>query len=167
MIEKKADMRKLRRSDLIDIIYELQKKVNFLEEQNKELIKDVQSKEIIMENAGSIAEAALVLNGVFETAQKAADQYLTSIKSRNANVEERAQKIISEAHQKANALIEEGKNNYIKMKQKGEKEYREKIAQSEAECEAMRKQVVESINLHDARRNILKSSVVQKEKSNE
>ena len=33
-----------------------------------------------MEDSGSIAEAALRLNGIFEAAQKAADQYLESVK---------------------------------------------------------------------------------------
>lgn len=37
-------------------------------------------REIELREAGSIAEAALRLNGVFETAQKAADQYLYNIR---------------------------------------------------------------------------------------
>ena len=38
-------------------------------------------KNIILNNAGSIAEASLKLNKVFETAQAAADQYVESVKS--------------------------------------------------------------------------------------
>ena len=149
MIDQKADMRRLRRSDLIDIIYELQKEVNALEAKNEQLIKELQHKEIVIENTGSIAEAALVLNGVFEAAQKAAEQYLESIKAANANNEEQTKKIISEAHQKAEVLIEEGKKIYIQLKQKGEKEYHERIAQSEAECNAMRKKIVEIVNSNE------------------
>ena len=37
-------------------------------------------REIGLRDAGSIAEAALRLNGVFEAAQKAADQYLESVR---------------------------------------------------------------------------------------
>ena len=33
-------------------------------------------------DSGSIAEAALKLNGIFEVAQKAADQYLENVKAR-------------------------------------------------------------------------------------
>ena len=40
-----------------------------------------ESKNIILNNAGSIAEASLKLNKVFETAQAAADQYVESVKS--------------------------------------------------------------------------------------
>lgn len=38
------------------------------------------SREIELEEAGSIAEAALRLNGIFEAAQEAADQYLMNVK---------------------------------------------------------------------------------------
>lgn len=40
-----------------------------------------EKREIDMEDVGSIAEAALKLNGVFDAAQRAADQYLQSIRS--------------------------------------------------------------------------------------
>jgi hypothetical protein len=36
-------------------------------------------RKIVIEKSGSIAEAALKLNGIFEAAQRAADQYLYSI----------------------------------------------------------------------------------------
>lgn len=38
------------------------------------------SREIELAEAGSIAEAALKLNGIFEAAQKCADQYLTNVR---------------------------------------------------------------------------------------
>lgn len=40
------------------------------------------NRQIELEEAGSIAEAALRLNKVFETAQKAADQYILNLKQR-------------------------------------------------------------------------------------
>lgn len=39
-----------------------------------------EKREVDMENVGSIAEAALRLNGVFEAAQRAANQYLQSVR---------------------------------------------------------------------------------------
>lgn len=44
------------------------------------LEEERQSRKIELEEAGSIAEAALRLNGIFNTAQKAAEQYLYNIK---------------------------------------------------------------------------------------
>ena len=47
----------------------------------KETIEEMKtSREIELEEAGSIAEAALRLNGIFEAAQEAADQYLANVK---------------------------------------------------------------------------------------
>lgn len=40
-----------------------------------------EKREVDMEDVGSIAEAALKLNGVFDAAQRAADQYLRSIRA--------------------------------------------------------------------------------------
>lgn len=43
------------------------------------------SRTIELEEAGSIAEAALKLNGIFEVAQQAADQYLMNIRRMSEN----------------------------------------------------------------------------------
>lgn len=48
------------------------------------------SREIELEEAGSIAEAALRLNGVFEAAQRAAEQYLMNVKKLDAAKENAA-----------------------------------------------------------------------------
>lgn len=48
------------------------------------------SREIELEEAGSIAEAALRLNGVFEAAQRAAEQYLMNVKKLDAPKENAA-----------------------------------------------------------------------------
>ena len=42
------------------------------------------SREIELEEAGSISEAALRINGVFEAAQRAAEQYLMNVKRLDA-----------------------------------------------------------------------------------
>ena len=47
---------------------------------NRTITEMRESKIIELEKAGSIAEASLRLNGIFETAQKCADQYLVIVK---------------------------------------------------------------------------------------
>lgn len=50
-------------------------------EELKRTIEDMKtSREIELTEAGSIAEAALRLNGIFETAQRCADQYLSNVR---------------------------------------------------------------------------------------
>ena len=51
-----------------------------LPELEEEMAEWKKSRRIELEKAGSIAEASLRLNGVFEAAQKAADQYLENLR---------------------------------------------------------------------------------------
>lgn len=75
------EFRKLRRKDLIEIIYQYQCREERLVRENEALHKELKDRRTKIQNAGSIAEASLCLNGVFEAAQKAADQYLMEIQS--------------------------------------------------------------------------------------
>ncbi len=73
------ELRRMNREELIEIIYALQQNEKRLEEENRELQRKLEERKITIEKAGSIAEAALQLNRIFEAAQEAADQYLLSV----------------------------------------------------------------------------------------
>ena len=75
------EFRKLGRADLIEIIYQYQKREQQLLAENQELCRKLEDKQIQIGELGSIAEASLALNGVFEAAQAAADQYLLNVQS--------------------------------------------------------------------------------------
>lgn len=70
----------------------LDQKDNRIHELTDTLRAERTKREIELREAGSIAEAALRLNGVFETAQKAADQYLYNIRLLREEAEENGQK---------------------------------------------------------------------------
>ena len=73
------EFRKLRREDLIEIIYQYQRRDQKLTQENEMLRRQLEDRRIRLQKAGSIAEAAMALSGVFEAAQKAADLYLQSL----------------------------------------------------------------------------------------
>ena len=73
------ELRRLSRADLIDIIYTLQQQKEQAEQQLAQAQAQLQDRQLRLANAGSIAEAALSLNGVFDAAQ-AADQYLQAVR---------------------------------------------------------------------------------------
>lgn len=77
MTEK--ELRKLSRMDLLEILLEKSKENERLKLELEEVKKQLSDRMIKIEKAGSIAEAALKLNGVFEAAQAAADQYLENL----------------------------------------------------------------------------------------
>ena len=76
----KNDLKHLRRSELIDLIYEMKKREIELQTRLDEA--KLQAREITIEKAGSIADAAVQLSGVFQAAQEAAETYLKSIKAK-------------------------------------------------------------------------------------
>lgn len=82
------ELRKLKRSELLEMLIEQQKELIEVKKQLEEARAQLESRDIAISRAGSIAEAALQLNSVFEAAQKAADQYLENIRRLNGEQEQ-------------------------------------------------------------------------------
>lgn len=74
------DLKRLRRDELLEMLIAQSKRTEQLERELDEARAALQSRDIFLEEAGSIAEAALRINGVFEAAQAAAQQYLDNIR---------------------------------------------------------------------------------------
>ena len=68
------ELKKLTRAELLEMLLIQSREKQHLEEELQEVKRKLEEKEI------RIAEAALKLSGVFEAAQKAADQYLENVK---------------------------------------------------------------------------------------
>ena len=73
MTEK--ELRKLGRAELLELLLEQAREFETLEQRLNAAEAALQSQQLQLETCGSIAEASLKLNGVFEAAQKAAEQY--------------------------------------------------------------------------------------------
>lgn len=116
------ELRRLGRMELVDIIYQLEKKQGELEEENKELQSKLDSVRITIEESGSIAEAAIGINGVFEAAQKAADQYLEEIHLANREVENRCKLMLKEAETNASLILDRAKANAETIKKQAVQE---------------------------------------------
>ena len=65
------ELRKLSRADLIAMMLELAKENQQLREDLEKAQQSLESRRISIEKAGSLADAALQLNGVFEAAEDA------------------------------------------------------------------------------------------------
>ena len=75
-------LRKLSRIELLEMLIQHSKEITRLQEQLEEAHELLEDKYIAIDNAGSIAEASLQINGVFSAAQQAADQYLQNVSLR-------------------------------------------------------------------------------------
>lgn len=111
------EFRRLTREELVEIIYELQKAQEQLRAENEELKKQLADKELKMESAGSIAEAALALNGVFEAAQEAADQYLSQVRAVNERTQSVCDRVIANAQRRAAEIVKQAQNEAAQVKE--------------------------------------------------
>lgn len=81
MQDKKNSLRKLNKLQLLELLAQQERELQVLRKELEEKNAELEDRRIRIENAGSIAEASLKLNEVFEAAQRAADQYLESLKA--------------------------------------------------------------------------------------
>lgn len=85
MTEK--ELKKLNRKQLLELLLMQTDRADKLEEKLARLEQRLRDRAIVESEAGSIAEAALRLNGVFEAADAAAAQYLENIKRLSQRLE--------------------------------------------------------------------------------
>ena len=74
------ELKKLRRSDLLELLIAQGKENEQLRARLAQAEAQLAERKVLLTKAGSIAEASLQLNGVFEAAQAAAEQYLENVR---------------------------------------------------------------------------------------
>lgn len=73
------ELRKLKRVDLMELLVSQAEEIEHLQNRVLELEDQLNDRNILIAKAGSISEASLEINKIFEVAQKTADQYLENI----------------------------------------------------------------------------------------
>ncbi len=74
------ELKKLSRAGLLEVLLTQSREIDRLKAENEMLKEKLEDREIMLSKSGSIAEASLRINHVFEAAQKAADQYVSSVR---------------------------------------------------------------------------------------
>ena len=138
------ELKRLGRAELIDIIYELQKHSDEKDAQMHKMQTALNERTLRISKAGSIAEAAISVNGVFEAAQAAADQYLLSLKAAAADTErmlaeaeEKRQKILSDAEVQAADLVHRAEEQAASLNAAAETQCAEKWSAFERRANAL------------------------------
>jgi hypothetical protein len=73
-------LRRLDRKQLLELLLIQIERADDLERRLEEAEKKLKNRELLQTKAGSLAEEALKLSGIFEVAQEAADLYLENVK---------------------------------------------------------------------------------------
>ena len=138
------ELRRMRRAELVEIILALKQTEDRLRAENAALSAQLQERQIHIENAGSIAQAALELNKVFEAAQAAADEYVASVRAANKNTDAAANALRAQAEAEAEHILAQAQTEAANLKARTQKECDEQAeavarsrAQTEDDCKAM------------------------------
>lgn len=105
MTEK--ELRRLSRADLLEMLIAQSEELREVKERLKTAETALASRVIEINTAGSIAEASLRLNGVFEAAQAACEQYIENVRLLSERSQMICRQMEKESRQQAEQLLEQ------------------------------------------------------------
>ena len=120
------DLRKLNRVELLQMLLEQGRQNDALRAQLDQANAQLASRQVALDEAGSIAEAAMQLNQVFASAQRAADQYLENIRTLSGRQEAVCAKREAESRSKCEQMLAETQKKCQSLEE-----------QTRSRCEAM------------------------------
>ena len=146
------ELRKLKRTELLELMLMQSKEKDALkqeiEEKNleiRQLKKQLDTKKIDLQKAGTIAEASFQMNGVLESAEKAAQQYLENIQElhdkekalytdKKEEFENRCTAVMQATIERCNFMKEEMESKCSEMWETTEKKCLEREKAAEERC---------------------------------
>ena len=148
MVEQ--DLRKLSRTDLLELLL---KQSRELEQCRAELVaanQKLAEREIALSRAGSIAEASLLISGVFEAAEQACAQYKENIRNLSERQEAICESMERDTRLKCEMMEVETKSKCDQMIADAQK-------QSQTYWEIVNKKVSHLLNSHVVLKDVLRS----------
>ena len=125
------ELRHMRRTELVEIILALKQSEDQLRAENAALSAQLQERQIHIENAGSIAQAA-------------ADDYVASVLAANKNTDAAASALRAQAEAEAQQILAQAQTEAASLKARTQQQCdaeteaaARKRAQTEADCKAM------------------------------
>ena len=129
------ELKKMSRGELAARLAEKEQEIEALKEKLREAEEKVRAREIAIDEAGSIAEASMKINGVFEAVQSAAEQYLENIRELSGRQEKICEQRESESREKAVRLLEETAVKCRNLESETRKKCEEMISGAKKESE--------------------------------
>ena len=129
------ELKKLRHSDLLELLVAQEKENEQLRIQVKTLENQLVDRKIELEKAGSIAEASLQINGVFQAAQDAAAQYLENIQRLSEHQEEVCRKMEEESRLASQQRMSETEDACRRMEEETRKKCQDLLSSAENDAQ--------------------------------
>ena len=141
------EFKRLSRAQLIDIIYQYQVKQDELTEENEKLQQALEDKRIRVNEAGSLAEAALEIHKVMEAAQNAANHYIEEMQHR---VDDECRRILDGQQEQQKQWQKESQAAAAVIIRQAKQEAIEIVERARAEAEEIRAQARSAAAEHTA-----------------
>lgn len=122
---KQPDLRSLSRGELLELLIQQGEELEALREKLSKYEQQLESKKLALREAGSIAEAALQVSGIFEAAQTASAQYLENIQALEVQQKEsveKANRLLAETEASCAAMRAQTRQQCDKMIEKAKRE---------------------------------------------
>ena len=130
------ELKRLSRGELLEMLIQQSKELERLRKQLDAAQTALQNREIAITNAGSIAEAALQLNGVFTAAQDACQQYMENICHLSQNQERICAPRDAESQAEAKRIVEEARKESEALEHETRMMCAEMVTKAKAESQA-------------------------------
>ncbi|MGM9608118.1 MAG: hypothetical protein ACI3XJ_11495 [Oscillospiraceae bacterium] len=139
------ELRKLSRSDLLELLIaqsremdQLREQLQQMEEQLRQTEEQLKCRQIELNEAGSLAEASLQLNGIFQAAQDAASQYLENIQRLSGHQREICARMERETRRTGELMLAETREKCRKMEEETRAECRKLLESAKRESQVSR-----------------------------
>lgn len=159
----KKELGKLSRADLLQMLIDQSTELQNWQSRCAIAETALANRELKIQKAGSIAEAALQVNGIFDIAQASAQQYLDNIKLLSERQESISAQLELDSQEKAELLLEETKKRCEKMETETKVACAEMTAKAQAQAcwEETSKKLDEYCALHSGLRELLSFSILK------
>ena len=137
------ELKRLSRRELVEIIYQLKKNEQEMQEKMDAMQQEIEDKRIKLSAAGSIADAATSITELFATAQNSADIYLQEITAMKADTAKECEQMIAEANQKVATILSQGQKQFASLRASYKLEYK-KWQQLQIEIEEMQRKTTQN-----------------------
>ena len=101
---KEKDLKRLSREELLELLLIQTKESERLEKELEKAKAELENRRIDIEQAGTLADAAVRINGVFKATEAAAKQYLENIVRMEKETREKCKKILEDAEYEAERI---------------------------------------------------------------
>lgn len=138
---KEKELRRMSRSELLQMLIERTREIERLQEQlkySRSALEKTQARladrSLALEKAGSIAEAAVKVNRVFEDAQKAAEDYLNGIRMMQQEQEKTCACMLDETRQQADEILNQARAKSAQMEADAQRRCEELLRTAEQDA---------------------------------